>query len=64
GMVLFGAWKTQLDHGIREIEHLPGVSASTVRQAHAACDWACALHRRTAAPARGDAAAMSAAAVG
>ncbi|GAA4966757.1 hypothetical protein GCM10023205_34270 [Yinghuangia aomiensis] len=62
GMVLFGAWKTQLDHGIREIEHLTGVPASTVRQAHAACDWACALHRRTAALARGDAAAMSAAA--
>ncbi|WTW98764.1 terpene synthase family protein [Streptomycetaceae bacterium NBC_01309] len=47
--VLFGAWRTQLDHGVRELHRLPGVAPATLRQAEAAADWVGALHRRNAA---------------
>ncbi|MDI2127220.1 terpene synthase family protein [Yinghuangia seranimata] len=52
GMVLFGAWKTQLDHGVRAVSALPDVSSATRRQAQAAVDWVGALHRYHAAQAR------------
>ncbi|WP_436776694.1 terpene synthase family protein [Yinghuangia sp. YIM S09857] len=47
--VLFGAWRTQLDHGVRELIRNPGVAPSAMRQAEAAADWVGALHRRNAA---------------
>lgn len=47
--VLFGAWRTQLDHGVRELRRLPDVAPTTLRQAEAAADWVGAVHRRTAA---------------
>lgn len=47
--VLFGAWKAQLDHGVRAIVHHPGTAPGTVRSAHAAAAWVGALHRRHAA---------------
>ncbi|MGW0663586.1 terpene synthase family protein [Streptodolium elevatio] len=55
--VLFGAWRTQLDHGVRELHRIPGVAPATLRQAEAAAEWVGALHRRNAA--RHDALAAS-----
>ncbi|MCF2530927.1 terpene synthase family protein [Yinghuangia soli] len=43
--VLYGAWRTQLDHGVRALRSLPGVSAATVRQAQSTELWAAALNR-------------------
>jgi hypothetical protein len=52
-IVLFGAWKTQLDHGIRAVHTQRGVSAGTVRRADAAADWVDALHHHNTERAKG-----------
>ncbi|UGQ10879.1 terpene synthase family protein [Yinghuangia sp. ASG 101] len=48
--VLFGAWKTQLDHGVGVFEREPDgpEAAAAVRQARALVDWVAALHHHHA----------------